>query len=110
MQTRIVQMGAAIAAAVLVALMVARTEAFASGQEKCSTTNTDVTSGPSSDGAEATCDAATGAPNTVKANAAGSDADATSEASGGSDTKATAKGKDADATAEADGGSVVRRE
>jgi hypothetical protein len=43
MQTRIVQMGAAIAAVVL-ALTVARTEAFAaSDKESCSTTSTDVT-------------------------------------------------------------------
>ena len=104
MQTRIVPMGAAIAA-VAIALIVARTEAFASGHESCSTTSTDVTSGPSSDGAEATCDAETGAPNNATAHASGADADATSEAAGGSDATSVSKGEDADATAEADSGS-----
>jgi len=42
MQTRIVRIGAVIAALVL-ALMVARTEAAASGLESCSTTTTNVT-------------------------------------------------------------------
>src|SRR5208282_2082659 len=66
---RIVQTGAAIAAVVL-ALMVARTEAFAaSGKESCSTTDTDVTSGPNSDGTEAECDAEIGPPNIAKAHA-----------------------------------------
>ena len=105
MQTRIVQMGAAIAALVL-ALTVARTETFAgSGKESCSTTSSDVTSGPNSDGAEATCDAETGAPNKATAHASGEDADATSEAASGSEAEATAKGERADTTSEAGGGS-----
>ena len=100
MRTRIVQVGAAIAA-VSIALIVARTEAFAAGKESCSTTTTDVTSGPSGDGAEATCDAAIDGPNGAKAKASGADADATSEAENGSDATSTANGKDSDATAEA---------
>ena len=57
MQTRIVQMGAAIAAVVLV-LTVARTQAFAaSDHEKCSTTDTDVENLNATDGTEASCQA-----------------------------------------------------
>jgi hypothetical protein len=106
MRTRIIQMGAAIAA-VAIALMVARTEAFASDKESCSTTTTDVSEGPSSDGAVATCDAETGGPNGATAHSSGKDANATSEASGGSDTSASAKGGDSDSTAEAGGGSMA---
>src|ERR1700722_1392710 len=107
MQTRIVQMGAAIAA-VTIALMVARTEAFASSHESCSATSTNVTSGPGSDGVEATCNASTGAPNTAKASATGSDADAEADAEGHSTAKATSKGANADATADAGGGSGAK--
>src|SRR5215469_14266612 len=107
MQTRIVRIGAAIAV-VAIALTVARTEAFAAKGESCSTTSTDVTSGPSSDGAEATCDAATTPPNSAKGSASGTDADATADASGGSNAKATSKGMDADATADASGGSAAK--
>src|SRR6202167_4591414 len=106
MRTRIVQMGAAIGA-VGIALMVARTQAFASSKESCSTTTTDATSGPSSDGAQDTCVAETNGPNGATAHAAGKDADATSEASDGSDANATAKGGDADSTSEAGGGSMA---
>jgi hypothetical protein len=108
MRTRILQMGAAIAA-LLLALTVSRTETFAgSGPEKCSTTSTDVTSGPNSQGAEATCDADNGAPNKAIAEASGADADATSDASTGSESKATATGTDADATSTAEGGSETK--
>ena len=125
MRTRIVQVGAAIAA-VAIALIVARTEAFAAGKESCSTTTTDVTSGPSADGAEATCDAASRrtqrgegpslrrrTPTRHPRHQNGSDATATANGNGlrrdcrgidgGSDAEATAKGDDADATAEAVG-------
>ncbi len=68
MQTRVVQIGAAIAALVLV-LMVARTAAFAaSDKESCSTTSTNVTN-TNPDGTEAVCNAATSPPNKAKANA-----------------------------------------
>ena len=95
MQTRILQMGAAIAAAVLVALMVARTEAFASGQEKCSTDQRGRPRRVRAPMAPRPLAMRPPAhPTQLTANAAGgADADATSEASGGSDTKATAKGK-----------------
>src|ERR1700733_998026 len=106
MQTRIVQ-GGAVIAAVSLALIVARTEAFAAGKESCSTTTTDVSTGPSADGAVATCDAATDGPNGAMAKASGEDANATAEASDGSDAKATAKGGDSDATAEAESGSMA---
>src|SRR5271155_3341672 len=106
MRTRIVQVGAAIAA-VSLALIVARTQAFASGKESCSTTTTDVTSGPSADGAVTTCDAAIDGPNGAMAKASGEDANATAEASDGSDVKATAKGGHSDSTAEGTGGSMA---
>lgn len=68
MQTRIVQIGAAIAAIVL-ALMLARAQAFAaSDHESCSTTHTDVTNA-NTDGTTAECDAAA----TSKAKAKASD-------------------------------------
>jgi hypothetical protein len=99
MQTRVVQMGGAIAAVVL-AVMVARTEAFAhSDKESCSETSTDVTSGPNADGTEATCDAATGAPNKATAHASGEDATAYSEAEDNSEAVSSASGEDAGAGA-----------
>ena len=123
MQSRIFQMGAAIAAVVLI-LMVARTAAFAGDSESCSETDMNVGPLVSSDGTSVECYAATGPPNKATAHAsqqgvAVSDAEdgskAVSSASGtgamgsafslaesGSSTKATASGEDSEAMAAAE--------
>jgi hypothetical protein len=121
MHTRVLPIGAATAAAVL-ALMLARTDAFAaSDKESCSTTDTNV-GFMNSDGTGVTCDAGTGAPNKAKAKAtdlgtavseaadgstatskaSGMNAEAMSEAEDGAITKATASGENSEAVAEID--------
>lgn len=106
MQMRIIHVGAAVAALVL-ALTVARTDAMAaSDKESCSTTSTDVTSGPNTDGTEAQCDASTGPPNKAKAHAWDTGFAASTAGDMGTAT-ADAKGKDSDAIANGDDGEAT---
>ena len=69
MQTRILRMSAA-GAVVALAITVGTVAFAASDHESCSTKSTDVTSF-NNDGTQATCDAATGAPNSAKARGIG---------------------------------------
>ncbi|MGA8793986.1 DUF6764 family protein, partial [Candidatus Binatus sp.] len=102
MQTRIVQMGAAIAA-LLLALMVARTEAFAaSDYESCSTTSTNVNL-TNPDGTAVICEAAIGPPNRATAHASDQGV-AGSGTADGSKAKSSASGVGAEATADAQNG------
>src|ERR1700721_1903428 len=103
MRARIVVLGAAIVA-VLFALMVARTEAFAaSSHESCSTTSTNVDL-KNPDGTEAICQADIGPPNKATAHAS-DQALAGAGAADGSTAKSSASGVGAAAVADAgDGG------
>jgi hypothetical protein len=99
MRKRIVQTATA-AAAVMLALMVARGAAFAhSDQESCSAKSTNVTR-MNSDGTQAACDAAAGPPNkaTAKASDLGS---AESEADDGATASSDASGTDSQSSSEA---------
>ncbi len=105
MQARIAQMGAAIVA-VLFALVVARTEAFAaSSQESCSTTSTNVDL-RNPDGTEAICQADIGPPNKATAHAS-DQALASSGTADGSTAKSSASGVGAAAVADAGDGGIA---
>ncbi len=99
MRTRMVQMGGAMAAVVL-AVTVAQTEAFArSDKESCSTTSTDIIVENVSDSTEVECSASTGPPNEATAKASDLGV-AESDAEDGSKAESSASGDGAEALAD----------